>query len=247
MSIDLEALSAPFPGTAVHWRVGATTRDKKKGLALAFIDARDVYARLDDVCGPAGWQCRHMDGGDGRLTCEIGVRINDEWIWKSDGAGAREASKGLSEQDANKGDYSDALKRAAVAWGIGRYLYDLPAPWVALDTNESNGKIYVNGFADGVEAYLAELAQGRSPKPPSAKPKPRSKADSRETFDRLVKAVRSKESEAELDKWLDNPQVKEARISLPNDWKQSLTNEINETRTGIQANAQMDRQARVEG
>lgn len=126
-------LSEPFPPERISWRVGARTADKKRGQALAYIDARDVYARLDEACGPGGWQCDHHDGGDGRLTCRIGILLGDEWIWKSDGAGARQADRGLSEQDANKGDYSDALKRAAVAWGVGRYLYDLPGPWVELD------------------------------------------------------------------------------------------------------------------
>jgi hypothetical protein len=131
---ELEAdLSAPFPVDRVKWRVGRTTKDKSKATALAYIDARDVYERFDNVLGLAGWQCRHEDGGDGRLSCSIGIRLENEWIWKSDGAGSRQASGGLSEQDANKGDYSDALKRAAVAWGVGRYLYDLTSPWVAID------------------------------------------------------------------------------------------------------------------
>ena len=30
----------------------------------------------------------------------------------------------------NKGGFSDALKRAAVKLGIGRYLYNLPETWV---------------------------------------------------------------------------------------------------------------------
>lgn len=142
----LEAeLAAPFPPDRVSWRVGQTnvkrvrreTGDNNaaptKGVALAYIDARDVYDRLDAVLGISGWQCEHHDAGDGRLSCRIGIRLEGEWVWKSDGAGARQADQGLSEQDANKGDFSDALKRAAVAWGIGRYLYELDAPWVALD------------------------------------------------------------------------------------------------------------------
>lgn len=128
-----DELAAQFPPDRISWRVGATNREKTKGLPLAYIDARDVYERLDDVCGVAGWQCTHGDAGDGRLTCSIGIRLDSEWVWKSDGAGARQASPGLSEQDANKGDFSDALKRAAVAWGVGRYLYDVNAPWVEID------------------------------------------------------------------------------------------------------------------
>jgi hypothetical protein len=120
-------LAAPFAPSEIDWRIKQVFEKdgKADALVLAYMDARAVQDRLDDVCGVAGWQCRHEDGGDGRLTCSIGILLNGEWIWKSDGAGARQASAGLSEQDANKGDYSDALKRAAVAWGIGRYLYNL--------------------------------------------------------------------------------------------------------------------------
>ena len=52
--------------------------------------------------------------------------MKDEWVWKSNGAGQ-------SDIEAEKGQFSDAFKRAAVLWGIGRYLYALPSPWVDLE------------------------------------------------------------------------------------------------------------------
>jgi len=117
-------LCAPFPPEAVSWRVGSTTQDKKRGMALAFIDARDVMQRLDDVVGPANWQCRYPHA-NGKTVCEIGIKIGEEWIWKADGAGDTDVEK-------EKGALSDAFKRSAVRWGIGRYLYDLESPWVEL-------------------------------------------------------------------------------------------------------------------
>ena len=45
----LSQLSIPFPVNKIHWRVGATTKDKSKGIALAYVDARDVMKRLDDT------------------------------------------------------------------------------------------------------------------------------------------------------------------------------------------------------
>lgn len=133
-------LAAPFPPERVHWRVMQVYENKEVALVAAYIDARDVYDRLDEVCGVAGWQCTHHDGGDGRLTASIGILVNGEWVWKSDGAGARQSSAGLSEQDANKGDYSDAIKRAAVAWGIGRYLYNLGRTYADV---EQKGRTWV--------------------------------------------------------------------------------------------------------
>ncbi len=136
--MDLEALKAPFNPTLISWRCGATNGDKTKGIALAYLNARDVMERLDEVCSVAGWQARYPFIG----CCDIGIRIQKsgfisgesvyEWVWKSNGAGQ-------SDIEAEKGQYSDAFKRAAVLWGVGRYLYDLPNTWYQI---ESYGKSY---------------------------------------------------------------------------------------------------------
>lgn len=123
----IERLSAPFPPDVISWRVGSTTKDKSKGMALAYIDARDAQDRLNEVCGPFGWQCRHEVSQDKRVTCHVGIRSPDgEWVWKSDGAGE-------TDYEGEKGSYSDSFKRACVKWGIGRYLYECDAPWVAIE------------------------------------------------------------------------------------------------------------------
>ena len=150
-----EQLSAPFPPEKISWRVGSITNDKKRGMALAYIDSRDLVDRLDAVCGPENWSSDCFDAGDGRLAAKIGIWINERWVWKCDGAGGREAHKGLSENDANKGDFSDALKRAGVQWGIGRYLYDVDAPWVELDQYKK--------IKDGQEAKLARALSNATP------------------------------------------------------------------------------------
>jgi hypothetical protein len=136
MSNTLDMLAAPFPPIEIQWRVGSTNADKTKGLALAYLDARNVMQRLDSVVGPHRWQCRYPFVG----CCEIGICLYAHdllsapedgpitelgWIWKANGAGQ-------TDIEAEKGQYSDAFKRAAVLWGIGRYLYDLPSPWVTL-------------------------------------------------------------------------------------------------------------------
>src|SRR5207249_11297034 len=54
----------------------------------------------------------------------------DEWSTKMDGGGQSEQP---DEGDRRKAAFSDALKRAAVKFGIGRYLYRLPALWVDYD------------------------------------------------------------------------------------------------------------------
>lgn len=123
--IDFNALKAPFPPEKISWRVGSVTKDGKKAMALAYVDARDVMERLDDVCKPYGWQ-RKYSHANGKTVCDLGIKCDDEWVWKADGAGD-------SDIEAEKGALSDAFKRSAVNWGIARYLYDMPAPWVSID------------------------------------------------------------------------------------------------------------------
>jgi len=121
-------LKEPFPANLLHWRIGSTNKKSNakkginkatKGIALAYIDARDVMKRLDDVVGFDKWQCRYTSSG----ICEVGLFLNNEWIWKANGAGE-------TQVEAEKGQASDAFKRACVLWGIGRYLYYIPNSWV---------------------------------------------------------------------------------------------------------------------
>ena len=155
----LDALSAPFPAERVSWRVGSTSADKSRGLALAYIDARDVQDRLNEVLG-IHWQCRYPHA-NGKTVCEIGVKIGDEWIWRADGAGD-------TDVEAEKGALSDAFKRAAVRWGVGRYLYDLDSPWVALEPAGRSFKI-----ADSAMQQLRSLLLRNSGQQAPAQEAPR--------------------------------------------------------------------------
>lgn len=120
----LEALKEPFDERIIHWRVGATTKDKDKGIALAYLNARDVMKRLDEACGIEGWACVYTQCA-GTAVCELSILIDGTWIVKSDGAGA-------TDVEGEKGMLSDAFKRAAVRFGVGRYLYYLSNEWVPI-------------------------------------------------------------------------------------------------------------------
>ena len=125
MNIEHE-LKKPFPETAIRWRIGARNKDKTSGLPLAYIDARDVMDRLDFIFGIDGWEDSYIETASGRVICTLMVKINDVWVTRSDGAGD-------TGTEGEKGAISDALKRAAVKFGIGRYLYGLGGQWVDLD------------------------------------------------------------------------------------------------------------------
>jgi len=117
-------LTRPFDLNKIKWRVGSRSKDKSKGMVLAYIDARDVMQRLDKVIGPFGWQCTYPHEG----CCELSLWVEDmgKWVIKANCAGT-------TQVEAEKGQASDSFKRAAVLWGIGRYLYYLDSPWVPLE------------------------------------------------------------------------------------------------------------------
>ena len=127
----LEKLKMPFPVNRVHWRIGSSNKKQNngkatKGLPLAYIDARDVMARLDDVFGVGKWSDNYFETPSGRIICELSCYIDSMWVKKSDGAGD-------TGTEGEKGAISDAFKRAAVKFGIGRYLYSVKCGWVDLD------------------------------------------------------------------------------------------------------------------
>ena len=93
-------------------------------LAMAYIDARLIQDRLDGVLGVENWQDQYDILTDGSVMCRLRVRLGGRWITKSDvGSPSEQPDSG----DRLKAAFSDALKRAAVKFGIGRYLYRLPA------------------------------------------------------------------------------------------------------------------------
>lgn len=148
-------LSAPFPADAIHWRVGATNGDKTKGIALAYIDARDVFDRFDSVVGPENWETRIEETAKGRVLCALTVLGTT----KTDGAGD-------TDMEGDKGGISDAIKRAAVQFGVGRYLYRLPNVWVPI---KPAGKSYRLAETPSLPSWA--LPEGEAKKP-AAKKKP---------------------------------------------------------------------------
>jgi hypothetical protein len=133
----LTRLRAPFPPEEVHLK--PLNVKEKRALALPYIDARTVMDRLDDVLGLAGWQDEYDFLPDGSALCKLSVRVNGEWITRED---VGSESEQPDEGDRRKAAVSDALKRAAVKFGVGRYLYSLPKQWLDYDpvTKRITGK-----------------------------------------------------------------------------------------------------------
>ena len=128
-------LSKQFSKDQIQWRVQRQTREGTSAKVLAYVDARTVQDRLNEVMGIDGWQCKHISYG-AKTICHLGLKFNNEWIWRSDGAGD-------TNFEADKGAISDSLKRAAVHFGVGRHLYDLPSVFVKVQKDQ-RGQIKIN-------------------------------------------------------------------------------------------------------
>jgi len=225
MSDIFEQLAAPFDPSEVDWRVGSTTKDKAKGMALAYIDARTVMDRLDAVCGPAGWQNKYVMEGS-KTVCEIGILCGDTWVWKADGAGD-------SDVEAEKGALSDAFKRAAVRWGVGRYLYNLKSPWVAL---KAFGNSYA--IADEAKPQLDALLRGNMPKPP-APPKPEQPKRTPKSFvNDAIKAIGTLTDVAGLNAWVEANKADLERLrDVYDEGSRQVSGAILETRKALMRGA----------
>src|SRR2546421_7982747 len=112
-----QQLSAPFEAHEVRLKPQKVTGNK--ALALAYVDARVIQDRLDDVLGVEGWQDKYECLPDGSVVCRLRLKIGGEWITKVDVGGPSEQPDG---GDRLKTAFSDALKRAAVKFWVGRDL-----------------------------------------------------------------------------------------------------------------------------
>ncbi|MHB1422832.1 MAG: Rad52/Rad22 family DNA repair protein [Gemmataceae bacterium] len=121
-------LAAPFEPSEVKFKPAMVKGNR--ALALHYVDARAIMDRLDAVVGVDGWSDEYEFLPDGSCLCKLRVRFGDAWITKMDVGGESEQK---DEGDRHKAAVSDALKRAAVKFGISRYLYRLPSQWVDYD------------------------------------------------------------------------------------------------------------------
>lgn len=131
------------------WRVSRhqTVDNKHFVLMVAYIDARDVMDRFDSVLGPENWADDYFELSR-KTYCKISINVNGTWIHKSDVGTA-----GNFEKD--KGETSDAFKRAAVKWGVNRQAYRIGI--VRLSARQ-HGKNWFPCHQDGEFIKPEELA-----------------------------------------------------------------------------------------
>ncbi|WP_439132386.1 hypothetical protein [Polaribacter sp.] len=118
----LEKLSEPLKISDIDFRIQSISTSGWATI-LPYKDARVDMNRLDEVCG-LDWQNKY-ELIDGQLFCSIGVKVDNEWVWRTD-VGVE------SQSEKTKGRASDSFKRAGFRFGIGRELYDYPRIFLQL-------------------------------------------------------------------------------------------------------------------
>ncbi len=128
-------LLAPFEGEDLEWRIQSAGKSQSTGKLWAkvvpYITARAVADRLTEVFGVLGWKesyrevvLNHKPGNPPvvGMICRLEAWDGEKWIPREDAAE-------LTDIEPLKGGISDAFKRAAVKWGIGRDLYRIDTQW----------------------------------------------------------------------------------------------------------------------
>lgn len=234
--MDLARLKKPLP---FKWKIQSFIKDKNKipvkVTCVAYIDARDVMNILDEVCGAENWQTDYQFIKNS-IYCSISIKINNEWIKKTD-AGAP------SETEADKGEASDALKRAAVQWGIGRFLYEKDIVFLDYDNAKKkalgdDGKpIYdltkhINGNSKSQTKNSNQEPPAEPPKttPPVEPPKPPAKSPEEDLAIKIIYKLKNNLN-LDLDKSTLYLLTNEAKI--PANLVKEATDLINEKRKQV--------------
>ena len=135
--IDFAKLREPFPEADIEWRIqqSGVTPKGPYAMVLAYVTNRAIMERLDDVVGPENWQNAFEAGPGGGVLCGLYIKVENTWVVKWDGAEN-------TDIESIKGGLSGSMKRAAVQWGIGRYLYNLEATFAKIgETGRYRAKI----------------------------------------------------------------------------------------------------------
>lgn len=123
-------LRRPFTAEAVGFKVQATWgggegQAPTDGMVVTYIDARLAGERLNLVC-PDAWSPEYEPIPGGGLLCKLTV------------AGVTRPD--MSDDYTGKGLYSDALKRAAVHFGVGVSVYAMPKIFLKVSDGHLRGK-----------------------------------------------------------------------------------------------------------
>jgi hypothetical protein len=129
-----EKLKAPFSPIAVSYKINSYNHAGTKAQITFYIDARDVQSRLNDVLGLSGWSFTWIPNRDSGVHGSLTLHFGEKSVTREDVGYPNSDGKEQQDKDA----VSDALKRCAVHFGIGNFLYNLPQLWIDLDSEQKS-------------------------------------------------------------------------------------------------------------
>lgn len=225
----IEQLSQPLQKSAISER-----KNYAGGGMLSYIETHHAIREANRIFGFNGWSRETVQVE--RIATTPYSKDGVEMIAVSYMARVRITVGNVVREGCGYGDGQSRVDKAGAAHKLAIKEAESDATKRALTT-----------FGDpfGLALYEKDKKK-RNVSSDTPEPKLNPKAQSRTTFDGLVTALRKLQSESQIDRWENMAAVKEARLSLPESWKGNLADEINQQREGIRANAQMDREARVE-
>lgn len=125
----------------IDCRIGSVAKDGSWVTLLLYKDARCDMNILDETVGAENWSREHYQVKN-KDFCRVGINVNykkpelePRWVYKSD-CGSE------SYTEAEKGEASDAFKRACFCWGIGRELYTSPLIYIPIEDRTNKMQNY---------------------------------------------------------------------------------------------------------
>lgn len=151
--MPLDKLVSPIRPEEIEWRVAQQTKDGQKVIVVPYITNRAVMDRFDAEFGWDGWE-NHFDEVTDGFICTITITLKDgRKVSKSDAAGR-------TNVEPVKGGVSDAMKRCAVQFGLGRDLYKYPKVMI-----ETTSKFIPDWAERLLDAMVVKINQAQDVRP----------------------------------------------------------------------------------
>jgi hypothetical protein len=136
----LDGLRVPFSVETVAWKPQTISRERKRCLAVPYVDTQPYQERLDQICPEwqddyAIWFSDPQEalGRSGEKRVISGKVFVKCRLTIADRTRSDVGECELTDENALTSAKAQAFKRACAAFGLGRYLYDLPKSWVDFD------------------------------------------------------------------------------------------------------------------
>jgi hypothetical protein len=188
---DIEILKQPFDEKTIGIKIQSFSKNKDRAMLVAYVQHTDVYDRLESV--DPSWSCHVASAKEVGQIVAVSMQMTVKGVTREN----------VGEGEDYKSAYSDALKRVAMLFGIGRYLYDQGQAWVPYNDSQDKYRVWtLLDFQKALQGDKLPSTPGKSPAPPPS-PKPTPTPTKNELAKQIFAvAEQLKLSQADLKKWV---------------------------------------------